>query len=386
MNFVGILIGIGVVAAIIYMLMKKRDDSSVKVLEPVKDSTTPPQDSTTPPQDSTTPPPGEVTAPISVPPTPPAAPTISGQFVRLTWVNSHIRIGEVMVYNDKGENLVNPATTVVTSDGVNFRSSTEGIDKMFDGQPGSVAVATSSAPITFNFGSVQKISKIFIYNNGGWVEDAAVRNLQNLATGLKVEILDADGNTVLWTSTPVSTGAAAYSYEPAFGMSAKMFDDQFTMRPSSVVPTGTPLSARYIRLTYPIGSFGVAEFIVRANGKNVATAANTTTTSTPLNPLSNMFDQNLLTDYRADTSMPVGPVVVDLGSMQPIEWIMLVNRWLDGVRDRINGAVLELLNESSEVVWKSDPMANTANAFRWYPYDGATTSAFPMDMTLVEQI
>ncbi len=321
------------------------------------------------------------TAPVVAPVVAPPPPSVKGQKIRFNPVNTSVRIGDLKVYDDNGNQLVRPDLTF-TKD--NARSPTEGAANMFDSDDNTMYVSastTAATPFTVDLGQVSNITKISIKNAAGWPGDAGVFNQYRQLGGMTIDVLGSD-DSVVWTSDPISVTAYMYVYEPGKGKGMTLFDREFKEPVDFVVPTGAPVTARFVRVTHPDNA-GFIEFIVMSNGKNIATAATASTTSVQASALSKAFDSVQNTYYMADSAAgTVGPIIMDFGAEVPIDYVMMIPRGgSSSTYDRVNGTVVELLDTNSKPKWASTPFKNVnAGAYKYWTRVGATTDAVPMSL------
>ncbi len=130
--------------------------------------------------------------------------------------------------------------------------------------------------------------------------------------------------------------------------------------PSPSQGVGVP-SGRFVRISNPSKTWmNIAEIQVSATvgGDNLA-AGKGFSQSSGLGdsyPIGNLTDGNL-TNF-AHTSGDEPPwMMIDLGSVIPIGSITVINR-VDCCQGRINGSVIEILDESKNTVWISNPITS----------------------------
>jgi hypothetical protein len=153
--------------------------------------------------------------------------------------------------------------------------------------------------------------------------------------------------------------------------------------------SATPvLSGQYVRLRQPtVGCFNVGDIKIISNGTNIAKGKTITMSSTyEVNRFPGTFlVDEIFTNFASTSCNDAGWMMVDLGSSQKIDSIVVYNRG-DCCSGRMLGVICEILDSAKNVIWASDPFADKSGKTTFLPgadVTGITTYTMTPPSTLV---
>jgi hypothetical protein len=157
---------------------------------------------------------------------------------------------------------------------------------------------------------------------------------------------------------------------------------------SSMTSSGEPISGRYIKLQHDRNiCMNLAQIYVYSEkgGKNMITPQTAVSKSSGYG--GDVFPNQNFVNGRADTFIhtscyDVPWIQVDLGSVMPIYKIVIQNRG-DCCQDRAQGITIQILNESQQLIFASQPIRTTSTVYTIFPPSAVIQPDLAEDMPKV---